>query len=79
MNMLRPLNNVSYHEFSGICKRTRYENRNIINKCKGCPASILVGTKTACFYACKQVVDGHGNDLIDDGSIADEDLPYWFN
>ena len=78
--MLRKISDISYHEFSAICKNIRYKNKGIINKCKDCPALIHVGAaRCTCYYACKQVVDKHANDMVDDGTIPDEDLPYWFN
>lgn len=80
--MLKRLSEITYQEFSGICKRTRYENKDRINKCVACPAYVYpfpnVSTGS-CYFAAKQVVEKCGSIKVDDGSIPDEDLPYWFN
>ncbi len=73
---------MTYQEFSAICKRTRYENKDRINKCVACPAYVHISpkaTRGACYFAAMQVVKKCGDIKVDDGSVSDEDLPYWFN
>lgn len=82
MSMLKRLSEITYKEFCGICRETRYHNQDKINKCMNCPAYVKPtdnATSGACYFACKQVVDNCGDKFVDDGSIPDEDLPYWYN
>jgi len=78
--MLKPIKEFTTAEASQLCtKRQQKADNGHYNKCIGCPAAIQYGTSTLtlCYFVAKNSILRNSNNEADDGSIADEDIPYW--
>lgn len=75
--MLRKLNDLNKEEAKYFCRAIKYKNRDIINKCAGCPAHVQINKQYTCYYGCRNIVDFYKDKEFDDGSIDENELEWW--
>lgn len=76
--MLKPFKKFSDADAAGLCKA--HYNKSLIIPCRDCPAykQLVYGTdQFACLFKMKRFVSKYFNEMIDDGSISDDDLQWW--
>ena len=78
--MIKAIKEFTTAEASRMClERQKRASNGLYNKCVGCPAAIQYGTSnlTLCYFIAKNSLLRNADNEADDGSIADEDIPYW--
>ena len=68
--MLKRVKDFTNADAAGLCK----------NPCRDCPAFRQIqadSTQFACIFRMRHFVAKHLNDVLDDGSISDDQLQWW--
>lgn len=78
--MFKYLKDFTDAEASRLClTRSAKAQQQCVNKCIGCPAAIqYANTTTAiCYFHAKASLKKNAYNEADDGSLADNEIPYW--
>ena len=76
--MLKRIKDFTNADAAGLCKNNY--NRALKNPCRDCPAYKQIqadSTQFACIFRMRHFVSKHLNDVLDDGSISDDQLQWW--